>query len=152
AGTWESTLVLAVSMFAVVAYSAPGLRFKERPVLDSVTSATHFVSPAVFAVVLAGGSFTPHVLFVLRAFFVWGAASQAFGAVQGVQADRSAGSGSIATALGARATVRISIMAYLLAAALMLGAGWPGMLAAAIPVAYAVSVAPLRSIRDENCE
>ena len=31
-------VTLAVSVFAVVAYSAPGLRFKERPVLDSATS------------------------------------------------------------------------------------------------------------------
>ncbi len=44
-----SWLVLAISVFAVVAYSAPGLRFKERPVLDSITSSTHFVSPAVYA-------------------------------------------------------------------------------------------------------
>jgi 4-hydroxybenzoate polyprenyltransferase len=33
-----SWLVLAVSVFAVIAYSAPGLRFKERPFLDSITS------------------------------------------------------------------------------------------------------------------
>ena len=38
-----SWLVLAISVFAVVAYSAPGLRFKERPFLDSLTSSTHFV-------------------------------------------------------------------------------------------------------------
>ncbi len=40
-----SWAVLAVSVFAVLAYSAPGLRFKERHCLDSITSSTHFVSP-----------------------------------------------------------------------------------------------------------
>ena len=40
------------------------------------------------------------VIAVLAAFFAWGAASQAFGAVQDVRADRSAGIASIATVLG----------------------------------------------------
>ena len=33
-------------LFLVVAYSAPRLRFKERPVLDSFTSAMHFATSA----------------------------------------------------------------------------------------------------------
>ena len=58
-GTLESSLWLAASAFAVIAYSAKGLRFKEIPFLDSVTSAFHFVSPAIvgwtiFGVGLAG--------------------------------------------------------------------------------------------------
>ena len=43
-------VVLAVVLFAVHAYSGPGLRFKEVPFLDSATSATHFVGPAVVGV------------------------------------------------------------------------------------------------------
>ena len=39
-----------------VAYSAPVLRFKERPVLDSFTSAMHFVGPLLYALVLVGAS------------------------------------------------------------------------------------------------
>ena len=49
-----SWAVLAVSLFAVAAYSVPGLRFKEVPFLDSLTSSVHFVSPAVYGLVLAG--------------------------------------------------------------------------------------------------
>src|SRR5699024_7961602 len=52
-GSGLSALVLLVSVFAVVAYSAPMLRFKERPFVDSLTSSTHFVSPAVFGLALA---------------------------------------------------------------------------------------------------
>ena len=152
AGTVASTAVLAVSLFAVVAYSARGLRFKEKPVLDSLTSSTHFVSPAVFAVTLAGGDFTAPVIAVLAAFFAWGAASQAFGAVQDVRADRSAGIASIATVLGARRTVQLAIGGYLLAAVLMLGAGWPGVLGTVIPLGYAASIAPFRTVTDEDCE
>ena len=101
--------MLAVSLFAVVAYSAKGLRFKERPFLDSLTSSTHFVSPAVYGLVLAGAAFTPGLVALLAAYFLWGAASHAFGAVQDVVADREAGIGSVATVIGARATVRLAI-------------------------------------------
>ncbi|MDM7831321.1 prenyltransferase [Cellulomonas edaphi] len=151
-GNGWSDLVLAISVFAVVAYSAPGLRFKERPVVDSLTSSTHFVSPAVFGVTLAGGSFTRPVLAVLAAYFLWGAASQAFGAVQDIGADRAAGIGSIATVFGARRTVRLAMAGYGAAAVLMLGAGWPGMLAAVVPVVYLVSISPYRNLTDESCE
>ncbi|WP_029287011.1 prenyltransferase [Cellulomonas sp. HZM] len=147
-----STAVLAVSVAAVVAYSAPRLRFKERPVLDSLTSSTHFVSPAVFAVTLADGRFTVPVLATLAAYFLWGAASHAFGAVQDIAADRGAGIGSVATVLGARRTVRLSMGAYALSAVLMLGAGWPGRLAAVVPIVYLWSVAPFRDLSDDECE
>jgi 4-hydroxybenzoate polyprenyltransferase len=55
-GSPASWVVLAISLFAVVAYSVKGLRFKERPFLDSITSSTHFVSPAVYGLALAGVS------------------------------------------------------------------------------------------------
>ncbi len=152
AGSAASLLVLAVSVFAVVAYSAPRLRFKERPGVDSVTSATHFVSPAVLGVTLAGGTWSWPVVASLLAFFAWACASHAFGAVQDVRADRSAGIGSIATVLGARRTVRLAVGGYALASVLLLTAGWPTALAAAIPLAYLVSILPFRSIEDDECE
>ena len=151
-GDAASTAVLAVSVFAVVAYSAPGLRFKERPVLDSATSATHFVSPAVFGLALAGGTVTGAVVAVLGAFFLWGMASQAFGAVQDVEADRAAGIGSVATWLGAARTVRGAMAAYTAAGVVLLLAGWPAALAAVLVVPYVVSVAPFRNLPDDRCE
>ncbi len=151
-GSPASWVVLAVSLFAVVAYSAPGLRFKERPVLDSLTSSTHFVSPAVYGLVLAGATFSLDVWLVLGAFFLWGVASQAFGAVQDVVADRAGDISSIATVLGARTTVRVSLAAYLAAGALMLLTSWPGPLAALLVLPYVVICWPYRSVRDEECE
>lgn len=71
-GSAASVAVLAVSVFAVIAYSLKGLRFKERPILDSLTSSTHFTSPAVYGIVLAGGAFTPALWAILAAFFLWG--------------------------------------------------------------------------------
>jgi 4-hydroxybenzoate polyprenyltransferase len=147
-----AVVVLAVSVAAVVAYSAPHLRFKERPGLDSATSATHFVSPAVLGVVLAGGPLTWPVVATLLAFFAWACASHAFGAVQDVRADRGAGIASIATVLGARRTVRLAMGGYALAAVLMLTVGLPASLAAVVPVAYLVSIAPYRNLTDDECE
>jgi len=147
-----SWLVLAISVFAVIAYSAKGLRFKERPFLDSLTSSTHFVSPAIYALVLAGAVFTPELWAILAAFFLWGIASHAFGAVQDVIADREASISSIATVIGARATARLSVVAYALAGALLLLAGWPAALAAVLALPYAISCAQFWNITDANAE
>jgi 4-hydroxybenzoate polyprenyltransferase len=151
-GSPLSWLVLAISVFAVIAYSAPGLRFKERPFVDSLTSSTHFVSPAIYGFVLAGAVFTPQLWMLLAAFFLWGIASHAFGAVQDVIADREAEISSIATVIGARATVRLAVVAYLLAGALLLFTEWPGPLAALLALPYAVVCAPFWSITDTGAE
>ena len=151
-GGLTAAVVLAVSVFAVIAYSAPVLRFKERPVLDSLTSSTHFVSPAVYGLALAGGDLTRTAVVALLAFFVWGVASQAFGAVQDVSADRAAGLGSIGTWLGARRTVRLTMVLYAVSGLLLLAAGWPAMLAALLALPYLHNVARFRSITDAQCE
>ena len=145
-GSPAAALVLAVSLFAVVAYSAPRLRFKERPVLDSMTSSTHFVSPALYGLVLAGAGIGRSAWLVLAAFFLWGMASQAFGAVQDVAADRAGGIGSIATVLGAATTVRLSIGAWVAAGALLLLTSWPGPLAAVLVLPYIGLAWPYRSV------
>jgi 4-hydroxybenzoate polyprenyltransferase len=76
-GSPVSWLCLGVSVFAVVAYSAPGLRFKEKPFLDSITSSLHFVTPAIVGLALANASLTPTIIVVLVAFFFWGMAAHA---------------------------------------------------------------------------
>ncbi|WP_448630436.1 UbiA family prenyltransferase [Cellulomonas soli] len=92
-GSALAGVVLVGVLFLVVAYSAPVLRFKERPVLDSATSAMHFVGPLLYALVLVGADLGDrHVWPVLVAFVLWGMASHAFGAVQDVRADREGAS------------------------------------------------------------
>ncbi|MDK1316160.1 prenyltransferase [Arthrobacter sp. zg.Y20] len=149
-GSPLSWLVLAISVFAVIAYSAPGLRFKERPFLDSMTSSTHFVSPALYGLVLAGAVFTPGLCAVLGAFFLWGMASQAFGAVQDVVPDREGGIGSIATVLGARPVVRLAAAAYLAAGLLMLMTPWPALLGGLLAVPYILNLLPFMGITDSG--
>jgi 4-hydroxybenzoate polyprenyltransferase len=153
-----SWLVLAVSMFAVVAYSMKGMRFKEKPFLDSVTSSTHFVSPAVYGAVLAGAAFTPALWLILAAFFLWGMASHAFGAVQDIIADREGGLSSIATVIGAKATSRFALLCYGLAGVLLVvaagtgQAAWPVFYAAFLAIPYLIMVWPYRSLSDADCE
>ncbi len=149
-GDPASWAVLAASLFFVVYYSAPPLRLKERPFLDSVTSSIHFFSPAVYGLVLAGAVWTWQLVLVIVAFALWGVASHAFGAVQDVRADREAGIASIATARGARWTVRFALVCYAAAGAAMLGTAWPGPLAAVLVLPYLVSVWPFRAVTDDS--
>ena len=151
-GNPASWAVLAVSVFAVVAYSAPRLRFKERPIVDSLTSSTHFTSPAVYAVALAAVAPDARTVLLLAAFFCWGMASHAFGAVQDVPSDREAGIGSIATVLGARATVWIATGLYLAAGVLAACSGWPTALAGLLAVPYLAMTAPFLGITDATAQ
>jgi 4-hydroxybenzoate polyprenyltransferase len=148
AGSPASWAVLAASLFFVVFYSAPPLRLKEVPFADSVTSSIHFFSPAVYGLVLAGAAWTWQLAAVIAAFALWGVASHAFGAVQDVAADREAGIASIATARGARWTVRFALVCYAAAGAVMLSTAWPGPLAALVAVPYLLTVWPFRNITD----
>ncbi len=150
-GPW-SWLVLAISVFAVIAYSAPGLRFKEKPFLDSLTSSTHFVSPAVYGLALAGTHWTGQLVAVCVAFFLWGVASHAFGAVQDVLADRAGGIGSVATVIGARATVRLAFVAYVVAGIALLFSAFPGPIAAVVVIPYALNVLPWWNVADDGAE
>lgn len=151
-GTPWSAAALAVVVFAVVAYSAPGLRFKERPLLDSVTSSTHFVGPGLVGLAISGHEPTGAAVVAFVAFFLWGAASQAFGAVQDIAADRSAGIGSVATWCGASRTVRLALAAYAAAGLLLLvGAGWPGRLAGLLVVPYLVNIWRYRTLEETDC-
>ena len=152
-GNALASLALAFALFTVLAYSVKGLRFKEKPFLDSITSASHFVNPMIFAALLVGENLAQPVLWqALIAFTFWGMASHAFGAVQDVRADREGGIASIATVIGARATTRFAFLLYLAAGLLMASAGWPAAAAAIAAVPYLAILLPFLSITDETCE
>ncbi|MBP9738338.1 prenyltransferase [Candidatus Saccharibacteria bacterium] len=147
-GSLQSSLVLTFVVFMVVAYSAKGLRFKEKAFLDSVTSSIHFVGPAVYALSLTGwqDAYTPYVF----AFFLWGMASHAFGAVQDILFDKEAGIGSIATVIGARWTVRLSVLLYALSGVLLVSQGPLTAPIGFCNILYIISIAPYLSIKDTD--
>lgn len=143
--------VLWLTIFFVVAYSAKGLRYKEIPFLDSATSSLHFVGPVIFALAVLE-KFDSTLLLALLAFFLWGAASHAFGAIQDIRADREAGIASIATVLGAKVTVRIAMSAYVFAGILLLLLPDRFAFASLAALPYLFVVGRELDISDENCE
>lgn len=150
AGTWVSALWLTVCLAAVYAYSGPNLRFKERPILDSITSSTHFVGPALVGGTMLGRELPAPFWVVIMAFFLWGMASHALGAVQDVKADRDGGLRSIATELGGRTTVRLAVVAYVVTSALLLLLGIPGAIVAAANVLYIANAARFWNVSEEE--
>lgn len=147
-GDWTSRLVLAAVVFFALAYSLKGLRFKEIPVLDSITSSLHFVGPLIFALTLT--SFPQAAWPWVIAFFLWGMASHAFGAVQDIIPDRQASLGSIATALGARFTVWISAGLYFIASCIAVVQGLEFLPIALVGFAYVANIAPYVWITDKT--
>ncbi|HKF85691.1 MAG TPA: prenyltransferase [Candidatus Limnocylindrales bacterium] len=110
-----ASAALVVTVAVALAYSAPPLRTKVRPFLDSVTSALHFVLPAVCGFLVAGLAPADLPWLILGGFLAWGIASHALGAIQDIAYDRAAQIGSIATTLGARRTALVSLVGYLMA-------------------------------------
>lgn len=145
-GVWVSSLVLVGLLFFVIAYSAKGLRFKEVPFLDSVTSSIHFAGPLVYAYTLVGA--TPEGWIAAAAFFLWGVASQAFGAVQDIVPDRQAKLASIATVLGASRTVRFALGMYMGATVLLASLGGLAAIVAATGLMYVANIWPYHRLTD----
>ncbi|MGP5014725.1 prenyltransferase [Glutamicibacter ardleyensis] len=152
-GTALSNIILLISLFAVLAYSAPKLRFKERPGLDSLTSSIHFLSPAVYGWVLAGSAVGSTQWCVFAAFLLWGMASHALGAIQDIIPDREGQLGSIATVLGARLTLHLVLIAYIVGGGLLvLGLRWPSAAAALLVIPYLLNALPYLRVTDSNSQ
>jgi 4-hydroxybenzoate polyprenyltransferase len=151
-GNQWSQFWLLLTVFTVLAYSVAGLRFKEKPILDSFTSSSHFVGPMLVGLTQAEAQFSVELVLISAAFFLWGAASHAFGAVQDIAPDRTARIGSIATRFGAAWTSRLALVLYLVAAALLLLLPWPATLAALAVVPYLFVVSRYLNLSDSDCE
>ncbi|NCU30180.1 prenyltransferase [Candidatus Saccharibacteria bacterium] len=148
-GNASSVVVLAAILFFVVAYSVKGLRFKEIPFIDSITSSIHFVGPLVYAYSLVGASNAGWL--AALAFFFWGIASQAFGAVQDIVPDRKANIKSIGTVLGAARTVRFAFCMYIIATILVVSLGGGlALVVAMTALIYSINIISYLSISDKE--
>lgn len=139
-------IMLSVIVFFVIAYSVAVLRFKERPVLDSITSSMHFVGPMIFGLLSAG--WDSYYLPYVGAFFLWGMASHAFGAVQDIIPDRKGDIASIATIFGTRTTVRLAFILYLLASIILITATLQAIPVALMGLMYCANIAPFLHTTD----
>lgn len=150
AGTPLSAAVLGLVALGAVTYSAPPARLKEKPFLDSINSSFHFVGPLLFAFTLTG--WQPAYILPSLAFFFWGCASHAFGAVQDIIPDRKGKLSSIATFLGARKTVWFSFVFYALTILCTLCIGWPALIVCVPLLLYIWMVWPYRKLSDGDSQ
>lgn len=147
-GNLVSASVLVGLVFFVIAYSMKGLRFKEVPLLDSITSSIHFVGPLVYALTLT--QLTTAAWPFIVAFFFWGMASHAFGAVQDIIPDRQGKLSSIATFLGARKTVVLCVLLYLAASIIVIFQGISAAIVGVVGLVYAINAALYVGLDDKT--
>lgn len=140
AGNIESTFFLFMMIYLVLAYSVQGLRFKEMPFIDSLTSGFHYAAPFLFGLFLfeSPDLWAP----AFTAFYFWAVGNHAYGAIQDISPDKASGTKSIATVLGPGKTIIFSLCAYALAVlAAVLGYGVWGAISAALIAPYFLTVA-----------
>ena len=104
---------LAGFLFFSIFYSAPPIRAKAIPFLDSAFNIL-YIFPGVFGYQLLSGNFPPIALMVAAGF--WTAAMHAYSAIPDIEADRAAGLKTIATVLGPFRTLTACALLYLTSA------------------------------------
>ncbi|MBA2379561.1 MAG: prenyltransferase [Blastocatellia bacterium] len=118
--------------FLSIFYSAPPIRAKAIPILDSTFNFL-YIMPGVFAFVLFSNSLP--ALDLIIAAGLWTMAMHAFSAVPDIEPDRSAGVATIATLLGRNKTIVFCLSLYIAAAALAFP--YLGPVALTLGIAYA---------------
>jgi len=118
----SARIALVLFVFFGVAYSAPPIRAKARPILDTLFNSL-YVFPALVSYGLVTNSWPSPQLFA--AAVLWCMAMHAYSAVPDIKADKKAGLNTIATLLGARGTLLFCFVCYMFAAVLSYGVlGW----------------------------
>ncbi|SNZ18087.1 4-hydroxybenzoate polyprenyltransferase [Natronoarchaeum philippinense] len=95
-------------------YSAPPLRFKTTPLLDSVSNGLYILPGAAAYAALAGAQ--PPTL-AIAGGWLWAMGMHTFSAIPDIEPDRQAGIETTATRLGERATYAYCALTWALAAA-----------------------------------
>ncbi len=118
AATFFNAAVLAAFagfLFFSIFYSAPPVRAKAIPVVDSLFNVL-YVFPGIFAFALITGNFPPVAAIAAGGF--WTAAMHAYSAIPDMASDRLAGVETVATFLGRNGTHLFCSACYLAAALL----------------------------------
>jgi len=112
------TALVALAGFYLLgtAYSAPPLRFKTTPLLDSLSNGL-YVLPAVVAYATLAGEFPPGL--AVAGGWVWTMGMHTFSAIPDIEPDRAAGIATTATLLGEGRTLAYCGACWLVAAGLM---------------------------------
>lgn len=128
----ESLFALGAFLFFSIGYSAPPIRAKARPIVDSIFNVL-YIFPGVFAYFLSGGTRFSWLLFF--GAWAWAMAMHAYSAVPDISADQEADVATVATFLGLRATLWFCLALYVFSALCALPAlSWLAISLAAIYV------------------
>jgi len=100
---------LAGFLFFSIFYSAPPIRAKTKPFLDSAFNIL-YVFPGAFAYQMLSGNFPPIGLMIAAG--CWTAAMHAYSAIPDIEADKAAGLKTIATVLGPYGTLAACAILY----------------------------------------
>jgi 4-hydroxybenzoate polyprenyltransferase len=105
--------MLGLWYFLSIEYSAPPLRFKTKPLLDSVSNGL-YILPAVVAFTAVAGELPPTTAIV--AGWLWTMGMHTFSAIPDIEPDREAGIRTTATVLGKKRTYGYCALCWLAAA------------------------------------
>lgn len=108
-------LAMSLFLFFSVFYSAPPIRAKTKPILDSAFNVL-YVFPGAVAYQLITGQFPPTISLIAGG--LWTMAMHAYSAIPDITADREAGISTVATLLGRTGTLLFCLALYLASAAL----------------------------------
>ena len=137
--------MLVVFVLLSVFYSAPPIRAKAKPFLDSAFNVL-YIMPGVFAYSMASGDLPPWQAIVAGG--LWTAAMHAYSAIPDIDADREAKLSTIATTLGSIGTHLFCLAAYIASAVLSFRfLGWFGIVCGAVYAAMMI-VSTLTSGRE----
>ncbi|MCW5960309.1 MAG: prenyltransferase [Pyrinomonadaceae bacterium] len=106
---------LGLFLFFSIFYSAPPIRAKTKPFLDSIFNVL-YIFPGVFSYQMLTGEFPPLRIIVAGGF--WTMAMHAYSAIPDIKADREASLQTVATVLGAGGTLVFCLIFYTASAAL----------------------------------
>jgi lycopene elongase/hydratase (dihydrobisanhydrobacterioruberin-forming) len=109
----DAAIAMTAFYFFSIFYSAPPIRAKTKPLLDSIFNVL-YILPGIFAYTLLSGEFPS--LMVILAAWLWAMAMHAFSAVPDIASDKEAGISTIATLLGKEGTTVLCAVLFLLAA------------------------------------
>ncbi len=139
-----ATLIsLAGFLFFSIFYSAPPIRAKAKPFLDSAFNIL-YVFPGVFGYQLLTEGFPPYILMIAAG--LWTAAMHAYSAIPDIEADKQAGLKTIATVCGPYGTLALCFCLY--AAAAILSYSYLGFICVSIGSVYLIlMIASVRSLK-----
>ena len=120
-----TAVLMGVFLVLSIGYSVPPLRFKARPIFDSVSNVLYAMPGFIAASIWAPSSAIP--VTAIAASWLWCMAMHTFSAIPDVTADKKAGLATTATWLGVRGAL-IYCGACWLGSAVLLGVTFSGFL------------------------